>query len=74
MGRREATSAFSSPRPASRTPADARTRRVRHGRSVRVYGEYVNGLRADGQEMGPWNNGFLGHGARSLSMIWALPR
>jgi YVTN family beta-propeller protein len=47
----------------------------RHGRSVRVYGEYVNGLRAlhpnaaaalgtpaDGQEMGPWNTGFLGHG------------
>ena len=35
---------------------------IRHGRSVRVYGEYVSGLKADGREMGPWNNGFLGHG------------
>jgi YVTN family beta-propeller protein len=34
----------------------------RHKRSVRVYGEYVNGLRADGEEMGPWSGTFLGHG------------
>jgi hypothetical protein len=35
---------------------------LRHNRSVRVYGEYVNGLRADGVEMGPWSGTFLGHG------------
>jgi YVTN family beta-propeller protein len=35
---------------------------IRHGRSVRVYGEYVSGLRADGEEMGPWSGTFLGHG------------
>jgi hypothetical protein len=35
---------------------------LRHGRSARVYGEYVSGLRADGQEMGPWAGTFLGHG------------
>ena len=29
---------------------------------MRVYGEYVNGLRADGLEMGPWHGTFLGHG------------
>lgn len=34
---------------------------MRHGKSVRVYGEYVNGLRADGVEIGPWT-GFLGEG------------
>lgn len=28
---------------------------------MRVYGEYVSGLKADGVEMGPWRNG-LGHG------------
>ena len=35
---------------------------LRHNRSVRVYGEYVNGLRANGVEMGPWSGTFLGHG------------
>jgi len=35
---------------------------LRHNRSVRVYGEYVNGLRANGEEMGPWSGTFLGHG------------
>lgn len=35
---------------------------IRHGKSVRVYGEYVNGLRADGIEMGPWPAPMLGHG------------
>ncbi|MGH8607999.1 MAG: alkaline phosphatase family protein [Gammaproteobacteria bacterium] len=34
---------------------------LRYGKSVRVYGEYVNGLRADGEEIGPWV-GFLGEG------------
>jgi YVTN family beta-propeller protein len=34
---------------------------LRRGKSVRVYGEYVNGLRADGVEIGPWL-GFLGAG------------
>ncbi len=34
---------------------------LRHGKSVRVYGEFVNGLRADGVEMGPWSS-WLGHG------------
>lgn len=34
---------------------------LRHGKSVRSYGEYVNGLRADGVEIGPWT-GFLGEG------------
>lgn len=34
---------------------------IRHGKSVRVYGEYISGLRADGVEMGPWLKG-LGHG------------
>lgn len=34
---------------------------LKHGKSVRVYGEYVNGLRADGVEMGAWLKG-LGHG------------
>jgi hypothetical protein len=34
---------------------------IRHRKSVRVYGEYVNGLRADGGEMGPWLT-VLGHG------------
>lgn len=34
---------------------------LKHGKKVRVYGEYVNGLRADGVEMGPWISG-SGHG------------
>lgn len=34
---------------------------LRRGKSVKVYGEYVNGLRADGVEIGPWT-GFLGEG------------
>lgn len=34
---------------------------LKHGKSVRAYGEYVNGLRADGLEMGPWID-FLGNG------------
>ena len=35
---------------------------LRQGKGARVYGEYVNGLRANGQEMGPWAGTFLGHG------------
>jgi YVTN family beta-propeller protein len=35
---------------------------MRQGRGVRNYGEYVNGLRADSLEMGPWGPTFLGHG------------
>jgi YVTN family beta-propeller protein len=39
---------------------------IRHNRSVRVYGEYVNGLRATRgtvtEEMGPWSTAFLGSG------------
>ena len=35
---------------------------LRHRKSVRVYGEYVNGLRAGTREMGPWSTGFLGSG------------
>ena len=41
---------------------------MRHGKSVRVYGEYANGLRADGQEMGPWLSG-LGHG-KTEAGVW----
>ncbi len=37
------------------------TNALDHGRSVRVWGEYVNGLKADGVEMGPWLSG-PGHG------------
>jgi YVTN family beta-propeller protein len=43
---------------------------LRHNRSVRVYGEYVNGLRADGQEMGPWSGTFLGHGVTEAG-VWS---
>jgi YVTN family beta-propeller protein len=42
---------------------------IRHGRSVRVYGEYVNGLRASGEEMGPWSTTFLGHGVSDAG-VW----
>lgn len=41
---------------------------LQHGKSVRVYGEYVNGLRADGVEIGPWT-GFLGAGV-SEGGVW----
>jgi hypothetical protein len=43
---------------------------LRHGRSVRVYGEYINGLRADGVEMGPWDGTFLGHGVTPPPGTW----
>lgn len=39
---------------------------IKHGKTVRNYGEYVNGLRADGTEMGPWSNSFLGHGESDM--------
>lgn len=41
---------------------------LKHGKKVRVYGEYVNGLRADGVEMGPWLSG-LGHGQTEAG-VW----
>jgi hypothetical protein len=34
---------------------------IRHGKSVRVYGEFANSLKANGEEMGPWLTN-LGHG------------
>jgi hypothetical protein len=43
---------------------------LRRGKRVRVYGEYVNGLRADGQEMGPWSDSFLGHGVTDAG-VWS---
>ncbi|MEO8180695.1 MAG: bifunctional YncE family protein/alkaline phosphatase family protein [Deltaproteobacteria bacterium] len=43
---------------------------LRQGKSVRVYGEYINGLRADGQEMGPWAGTFLGHGETTAG-VWS---
>ncbi len=43
---------------------------LRNGKKVRVYGEYVNGLRANGEEMGPWlATGFLG-GGTTLGGTW----
>lgn len=42
---------------------------LKHGKSVRVFGEYVNGLRADGVEMGPWLSG-LGHGETEAG-VWS---
>jgi YVTN family beta-propeller protein len=44
---------------------------LRNGKSIRVYGEYTNGLRANGEEMGPWlASGFLG-GGTTLGGTWA---
>jgi len=43
---------------------------LRQGRTVRNYGEYVNGLAADGLEMGPWGPTFLGHGVTEAG-TWA---
>lgn len=37
-----------------------------HGKTVRNYGEYVNGLRADGTEMGPWTFDFVGRGESDM--------
>ena len=41
---------------------------LKHGKQVRVYGEYVNGLSADGVEMGPWLRG-AGHGQTEAG-VW----
>ena len=42
---------------------------IRHGKTARVYGEYANGLRADGVEMGPWFDDFLQHGQTEAG-VW----
>ncbi|MGD9171818.1 MAG: bifunctional YncE family protein/alkaline phosphatase family protein [Candidatus Thiodiazotropha sp.] len=42
---------------------------MKHGKSVRVYGEFVSGLKADGVDMGPWM-GWLG-GGKTEAGVWA---
>lgn len=41
---------------------------ARAGKSVRVYGEYANGLRANGVEMGPWEGGI--GGGKTTPGVW----
>jgi YVTN family beta-propeller protein len=43
---------------------------LRQRHSVRIYGEFVNGLAADSIEMGPWGGTFLGHGVTEAG-TWA---